>query len=207
MVARAFNVVAVLALSGTALASYGSMTYFSGHDARKCTPTDDRCAGAAGKPYVMYAPCCDSSKVCMADESKSWGSFCVDPPADSAKCYKTDQRCMGAAGHEYVHYKACCCPTDSCMEDAAMGWGSFCKPHGGKDYGTPTKAPATTTPCPTTTEKATDPPAKPYKKHDGDYYTEAPATTTPCPTTTEMVTDPPTESYYGTEPPMTSPDY
>jgi hypothetical protein len=74
----------------------------AGYGARQCTASNARCAGAAGMEFVAYAPCCDSSKMCVQDPKLGWGRFCVSKPAEygAGKCYKSGERCMGATGKD-----------------------------------------------------------------------------------------------------------
>jgi uncharacterized protein YkwD len=95
-----------------------------------CTPADQRCAGADGKSFVQFYPCCDPELSCVekvnatADE---WGRYCLRP-MDSGQCHATGQRCMGAEGYPHVQYLKCCDSFDECVVDSSLGWGSFCKP-------------------------------------------------------------------------------
>lgn len=104
-------------------------SYYGGE--KKCYKTGQRCAGAPGKPYVDYHPCCKPSDSCAEDADMGWGSFCkpsggyYSAPGD--KCYKTGARCMGAPGKPYVTYMPCCESGDECVKDSYMGWGYFCK--------------------------------------------------------------------------------
>jgi hypothetical protein len=123
-----------------------------GYYTDKCHKTGEKCMGAAGFPYVEYAPCCKEGDVCRektgekpAYGEESWGSFCLpsegeekpvykeDSKYDSkffdCKCHTTGSKCQGAPGFPYVEYgNGCCSSTDSCVPDPYMGWGSFCKP-------------------------------------------------------------------------------
>lgn len=162
----------------------------------KCTGTGDRCAGAPGKPYVEYAPCCDEGKVCASDSSLGWGRFCIDKPMyyGGEKCYNSGERCMGAPNKPYVDYYPCC-DGSPCVEDKAMGWGGFCKatpgyyappmpPKAPKGY-YPMSSPEPEVPevpemkgygygygynHTTTTPPTTAPPTPPYKKGYGYGY-------------------------------------
>jgi hypothetical protein len=55
----------------------------------KCYKPGERCAGAPGKPYWIYRPCCDGS-ACVENQAYGWGSFCVGPRSQPDSYY-TDE--------------------------------------------------------------------------------------------------------------------
>jgi hypothetical protein len=101
---------------------------------RQCTRDFDRCAGARGKPYVFYAPCCSKEYSCVEkrnNRGQNWGHFCLPygyPDARlPAKCYKIGERCAGASRKQYVPYLPCCDQTAACTVHKVKGWGLFCE--------------------------------------------------------------------------------
>jgi hypothetical protein len=134
--------ISFLAALASGILAVSGMDY-STNSTKICTLAGERCAGAEGKQYVQYAPCCDSTLWYIQKPSATadeWGAFCM-PPTDKKMCYATGQRCKGAAGDPYVQFMSCCSLDDECVEDALLGWGSFCT------------SKAKTSPPTTTTEK------------------------------------------------------
>lgn len=176
-----------------------SVAYAHGdHHQEVCTANGERCAGAPGKPYVEYHPCCSEGYICIEKQNPGydeWGRYCMEPSNSyHEKCYQSGERCMGAPGHDYVQYHPCCSPGEHCMEDPELGWGGFCKPGGAKakdkyDYETyTTKKPEITTTKMATTTVTTQPKKDDYPtKHDHyheDYYDHKDPATMPATTTT-----------------------
>jgi hypothetical protein len=118
------------------LATMCSVAFARNPKHSQCTPKYTRCAGAEGKPFVQYAPCCDKGFSCVERKhagGDNWGRFCLPYGHPSASqphmCYKKGERCMGAPGKQYVAPLSCC-GHNKCVIDKARGWGAFCNPDG-----------------------------------------------------------------------------
>lgn len=120
---------ALKVLGGAALAASVFAKDYGYVDDVKCTMAGKKCAGAPGKPFVEYAPCCDEDKVCMPDESLGWGNWCISAPEGYEVCYAKGERAVGAEGYDYVPYHPCCAGYPVTI---AGEWGQFC--HTPTDY-------------------------------------------------------------------------
>lgn len=93
-------------------------------------------AGAPGKAFIKYAPCCKKGEMCLIDSGLGWGRWCVAPKKGfqatyAKKCYKSGERCMGSPGKPYIPYHRCC-DGSPCVKSSKLGWGGFCVGAGGE---------------------------------------------------------------------------